>query len=132
MKRLPHERVIDPTMIEAKFQTIVLETLKEYGWSTMHVRRMFQKDRRVWMTGTSESGWPDVTALRGAYVLALELKRKGNYASPEQVTWLDRFSLLPYGRALVLRPSDDWPTVCGWLRFPASAPRRHGYTTKVV
>lgn len=131
-KRRPEERVIDPKLGESKFQTIVLETLKEYGWSTMHVRRMFQPDRRVWMTGTSASGWPDVTALRGPYLLALELKVKGKYASPDQVEWLDRLSLLAGCRALVLRPSDDWPTTCSWLREPGTAPRRFGYSSKLV
>lgn len=127
---LPHEWVIDPKLTESKFQRKVLDALKVFGWSTMHVRRMFQPDRKVWMTGTSASGWPDVTALRGAYLLGLELKMKGKYATPDQVEWLDRIALLPYGRALVLRPSDDWSTTCSWLADPASAPRRFGYTTR--
>lgn len=102
--------------------------LKQVGYGEMSVRRMYNPERKIWMTGTSAPGWPDITAMRGAYLLAIEVKNDRTYPDPQQVAWLARFALLPYARAWVLRPRDDWDMVKCWIGEPGSAPRTHGWT----
>jgi Holliday junction resolvase len=117
---------------EAWLQRRLIHQLERAGWAQMHVRRMFQPDRQVWMTGTSAPGWPDLTAMRGAYLLAIEVKGPAGRVDPQQVVWLDRFATLPYGRAWVLKPRDDWDMVVRWIGSPGESPRRYGFSTPDV
>lgn len=105
-----------------KTLVVLLETL---GWHVNHVFPL--QTKHGWRTGTTAVGWPDLTALRREWIVAIEVKSEKGKADPEQLVWLQRFALIPNARAWLLRPSDDVRVLAGWLRDPASAPRTHGW-----
>lgn len=111
---------------EAEFQATFVQALGVMGWAHCHVRRSIGKGRR-WMTATSAIGWPDVLALRGPWLLAVELKSDAGKLTEEQVQWLGRFALLPHARTWVLRPSDPWDPITRWLQRPEEAPPTFGW-----
>lgn len=116
-----------PAVTETDWQQTVVGALNTFGWAHMHVRRSRGR-RGKWTTATSADGWPDLTAMRGALVLGIELKTDAGDPTAEQLEWLARFSRLVGGRAWIIRPSDpEWDVFVRWLREPETAPRRHGW-----
>lgn len=112
---------------EAEWQQTVTAALSAFGWHWMHVRRTRGKGGK-WTTSTSQPGWPDLVALRGAHVLGIELKSETGKPTEQQLEWLGRFSRLVGGRGWLVTPADpSWETFVGWLRDPVDAPRRHGF-----
>lgn len=80
-------------MSERKLQAHVEQLLRTAGWLVYHT----YDSRR------SAPGFPDIVALRGARILALELKVEGAKPSEAQYEWLkawDRAGALAY----VVRP----------------------------
>lgn len=112
-----------------KTLVVLLETL---GWHVNHVFPL--QTKHGWRTGTTASGWPDLVALRGPWLVAIEVKSDKGKAEPDQLIWLQRFALLPCARSWILRPADSVQAVARWLRDPESAPRVHGWqpTTQEV
>lgn len=126
----------DPRRISEKdWSKTVKATLEQFGYAVNHVFPMKTSDGS-WRTGTTAKGWPDWMAVRGRYILALELKGfsaagVGTPFKPGQIEWLEKFAGIPTGRAWVLRPTDPFDEIVQMIRFPQDAPRRYGYTPPV-
>jgi hypothetical protein len=93
-------------MTEAELQSVVLELLDLLGWRAMHTRPA--QTRHGWRTplqGATASGFPDVLAVRGARVLAAELKSARGALSADQRLWLDDLARAGV-ESHVWRPSD--------------------------
>ncbi len=67
---------------EKGFQDAVIELAKLRGWKCYH----------TWNSRHSEAGFPDLLMLRGARIVAAELKRDGRKATPQQDDWLLAFA----------------------------------------
>jgi len=93
----PAERVLGD-ITEARFQRQVLELLKLRGWLTYHTH----DSRR------SNSGYPDITAVRRGRILFIELKTRKGRTSPMQETWLSELRHCSEGTVTVTvaRPQD--------------------------
>ncbi len=64
---------------EASFQKWVINTARDHGWLTAHVR-----DSR----GQDATGLPDLVMARAGVVLLLELKAEGGTTTKAQDVWL--------------------------------------------
>lgn len=116
---------------EREWQWIITEALTREGYLWQYVYPMQTKDGG-WRTSTTAAGFPDVTAWRPPWSIAMEQKVHGprtaaGTPTPEQIRWLMTFAELPYGRAWVLRPTDDWQQIANWIHRPDTAPRIHGW-----
>jgi len=90
----------------------VAELLKALGWRYFHIPATAYKNHGI------RSGFPDITAVRGRWLLFIELKREKEHLSLEQLEWqadlhrvqdgLKRMAGPSYEavRHLVWRPSD--------------------------
>ncbi len=114
---------------EREFQRVITDALDHTAWKWTHVYPL--RTAHGWRTGTTWRGWPDLTALRGPYLLAIEIKTDAGRADPEQIDCLTRFSVVAGARAWVLRPRDDIAQIVGWMRDPATAPRVYGFVPNV-
>lgn len=83
----------------------VLSLAKLYGWRTLHIRpARTEKGWRSPVQGDGK-GFPDILAVRGNRVLAMELKDTSGKVTPEQQAWLDAF--YPVSELVgVWRPAD--------------------------
>ena len=86
-----------PDITEAQFQRQVEALLKQYGWKFYHTH----DSRR------SVPGFPDLIAVRGHLMLALELKVGYAKPTPEQVEWLQALDKVYGVQAMVIRYSKD-------------------------
>lgn len=115
-----------PTAVsEREWQKTLVVLFETLGWHVNHVFPL--QTKHGWRTGTTAEGWPDLTAFRREHLVAVEVKSEKGKPTEAQLTWLQRFALLPCARAWILRPSDEIQTVAAWLRDPESAPRVHGW-----
>lgn len=121
---------IEPT--ERQYQGMIMEALQVMGWKAMHVFPLMDR-HGVYRTPTTAKGFPDITALRGEWILSIEVKGPKTPFQPGQIEWLEAFATIPTGRGWALRPSKpDLKELVAWLRKPAEAPRRFGYTVPTV
>ena len=96
-------------LAEADFQRTLIEYLEWNGWKVHAERPARTKDG--WVTPIQgDKGFPDVIAVKGKRVLAIELKsEKAKYLTTAQWDWLEAF-----GKAGVevyaWRPS-DWENI---------------------
>jgi hypothetical protein len=77
-------------MTEADLTAAVLELLDALGWRACHHRPA--RTSSGWRTpvqGPTATGWPDVVAVRGERIIAVELKVRCNRPTPAQVAWLE-------------------------------------------
>lgn len=88
------------SMSESQLLDTVTEALTLYHWRFTHHRR---SDRAILM---GQIGFPDVVAVRGRFLIALELKTEQGRVTPEQMAWLDAFNECPAVTAMVIRPRD--------------------------
>jgi len=97
----------------------VLENNFRDGW----VRPMFKshgwRDYFVWRSVHTPKGFPDVLALKGCYLVVLELKTETGTLSPEQRPWLEAWLAVQAHVVAVIRPR-DWPLLCRLAEFPSS------------
>ena len=88
----------DPAVLagvtEKQLQSTILDALGYMGWKTYHT---FDSRR-------SNPGFPDIVAVKGGRVMAVELKSEKGKIRPEQIEWLDALSITPTETHLV-RPS---------------------------
>lgn len=113
-----------PPIGEKAWQSTLVSTLEAFGYEVNHNYPL--RTKHGWRTGSTAKGWPDLTALRGSWLLAIEVKDDATPFQEGQIEWLARFALLRCARALVLRPRDDWPTIVEWIRRPHTAPLCYG------
>lgn len=84
---------------------VILDAARLLGWMAYHTH-----DSRK-----SEPGFPDIIAVRGGRVLAIECKRERGRVRPEQVMWVEALSEVPGVTAMIARPS-QWDEVETLLR----------------
>lgn len=82
---------------EAAFQVRIVRLLTDHGYRVFHP----YDSRR------SEPGFPDLLAIRGARLLAIELKVGRRKVTPEQAEWLRAFDGVREVTALTLRGRAD-------------------------
>lgn len=112
---------------EKAFQGTVVSALELYGYEGTHIFPLVDRSGN-WRTPTTSPGWPDLVYLRPPRQLAIEVKLDGAPLPEHQRAWLSLFAGVPCCRAWVVRPSTPtWPTFCGWLRRPATAPNAYGF-----
>jgi Holliday junction resolvase len=110
---------------ERDYQRTIVELLDALGWASCHTYPL--RTEHGWRTGTTAKGWPDLVALRGEYVVAIEVKSDTGRVQPEQLTWLQLFAELGSGRAWIVSPRLDFGLLGSWLQYPERAPRRWGF-----
>jgi Holliday junction resolvase len=119
---------LQPELPEREFQKLLEKRLTEEGWAWQHIYRMKTASGQ-WRTSTTAVGWPDLVAIKGEYIIAIEVKGKAGRLEPAQVPWLERFAGIPTGRSWLLDSvRTDWQDIANWLAQPETAPRRHGYS----
>lgn len=90
---------------EEEFKNHVLARALFYGWRRAHFRPARTRDGwRTAVEGDGE-GWPDVLALREAFLLVAELKMPGKKPTPAQEAWLEAFRRVG-AQTFVWRPED--------------------------
>jgi hypothetical protein len=118
---------VPPVLSERTWQSILQDALTREGWAYNHVFRMKSAKGR-WMTSTTAVGWPDLLAVRGPHILAIEVKAAKGVIGPHQLEWLERFAAIPTGFAWILSPKDSWQEIANWLHDPSKAPKVHGFS----
>lgn len=95
----------------------VLSLAKLYNWKTLHIRpARTEKGWRSPVQGDGK-GFPDIFAVRGDDILAVELKAKGGMNTPEQEAWQRALYPLVANDAMVWRPADwDNGTILATLK----------------
>lgn len=87
---------------EATWQRQVEDLLTVHGWSTFH-------DLSGRTSGNAARGFPDLIAIRGDELIALELKKMSGRPTREQVAWIERFNGVEVSDAYVVKPNQfDW------------------------
>lgn len=109
---------------ERAFQQTIVELLEATGWESCHTYPL--QTKHGWRTGTTAKGWPDLVALRGEFIVAIEVKSDTGKATPEQLAWLGRFAALGCGRAWLVGPALPFQTLARWLQHPQLAPETYG------
>jgi hypothetical protein len=92
---------------EAAFQAAVVEQAALTGWRTYH-----PYDSRL-----SNAGWPDLVLVRGAELIAAELKSERGRVTVDQRAWLDALNAVRVIEARLWRPSDV-DTIAARLQRP--------------
>lgn len=114
-------------MKEKDLQRAVLDLLHLFRWAPNHVRPLLDSHGR-WTTGTTAKGWPDIVALRGDWLVAIECKGTHSKMQPGQLDWLARFAALPHGLAWLVKPTSDLELLARWLAYPAEAEKVYGWS----
>lgn len=87
---------------EKTWQRQVEELLTIHGWASFH-------DLSGKTSGSAARGFPDLIAIRGAELIALELKTQKGRVAPEQKQWIMRFDGVETSEGHMVRPSEfDW------------------------
>ena len=110
---------------EREFQQTIVELLDATGYASCHSYPL--RTRHGWRTGTTAVGWPDLVALRGPAIIAIEVKSDTGRPKPEQIEWLDRFAALDSGHGWLIAPDVDFQRLARWLQHPRLAPITFGY-----
>ncbi len=82
---------------ESALQAFVDEAFRRLGWHSIHVRDA----RRQHL-----DGWPDAFGVKGARIVAAELKRVGKHPTPKQQEWLAVLAAAGV-EVYVWRPGDE-------------------------
>jgi hypothetical protein len=96
---------------EDAWQSRITDLLDLRGWLWIHIRPA--RTTQGWRTpisGPLGKGWPDIIAVRGDRLVALELKSARGRVSPEQRGVIDALAVIPGVTAMVARPA-DWAAV---------------------
>lgn len=106
-----------PKLTEAQFLRQVLQLAKLHGWRTAHFRPGMRRSGK-WETAVQGDGkgFPDLILVKGARLLAVELKVGTRQPTPEQQGWLAALRQVPGVYDQVWYP-DDWP----WIEATLSA-----------
>ena len=105
-RRLTNEERLDRAVTEKVFQDQLIQLAHLYKWRVAHFRASMDSHGR-WKTAVAADGvgFPDLLCVRGAAVVAIEVKGELGKTTPEQEQWLDALRLAGV-MALVMRPSD--------------------------
>ncbi len=104
---------------ERDFQSQVIDLARSTGWRLAHFRPGKTAGGR-WATQMSgDTGYPDLTLVRGDRLIFAELKTSNGQATPEQVEWLQALNDVEYVTAQLWRPS-DLVTIADYLMYRAA------------
>lgn len=93
-------------MSENELLAAVLDLAKLYGWRTLHIRpARTEKGWRSPVQGDGK-GFPDIFAIRGDDILAVELKGVRGNVTNDQQAWLRAFLPHIVNNTQVWRPAD--------------------------
>jgi hypothetical protein len=95
-----------PRMSEKQLQRSVLDLARSKGWRCYHT---FDSRR-------SEPGFPDIIAIRGERLVAIELKSDSGTLTEAQTEWLRAFDDVWVVDAIVIRPAPTLDEVEVYLR----------------
>ncbi len=92
-------------------QATIIHLATLNGWRAVHfesVRVTYPGGRITWKTPFSGqgAGFPDIIAVRGERMVAIEVKGRGDSLKPEQQQWLDALAALPCCDVFVATPKD--------------------------
>jgi VRR-NUC domain len=98
-----------PAELERDFQTAVVDAARLGGWRVAHFRAA--RTRHGWRTPVAAdgAGFPDLVLVRGAQLVAAELKSARGKVTREQAEWLD--ALDGAGVAVYVWRPADWDEV---------------------
>lgn len=97
--------ILDATLSERDWQETVIALLRAHHWLCYHTY-----DAR-----RSRPGFPDIIAIRGWRILAVELKAETGRISAAQREWLDAFAATGHAESYVWRPR-DWDQIARIVR----------------
>lgn len=97
--------ILDAALSERDWQETVMQVLRAHNWLVYHT----YDSRR------SQPGFPDIIAVRGWRILAIELKKARGRVTREQREWLDAFAATGHAEPYVWRPR-DWDTITRIVR----------------
>ena len=128
-----HQKLLAQQMSEAEVQRNTIDMARTLGWQCAHFRPgMTSRLRRnkdgalvpVWVTPVQGDGkgFPDLIAVRARRGLAIEFKREGQNATPEQNEWLIAFHWAGF-ESYTWRPSD-------WLNGTIEEALGNGQSTR--
>ena len=101
---LPKEMLREVT--ERDFQLAVWRYAESRGWKCHYVYKTAQRLQDGSYRGTGTPGWPDVIAVRGEVLCAIELKAERGSATAEQKQWIAALAEVPGIQADVFKPRD--------------------------
>lgn len=109
----------EPRELERDFQGAVIEAARLSGWRVAHFRPA--RTRHGWRTPVAAdgAGFPDLLLVRGAQLVAAELKSARGKVTPEQADWLD--ALDGAGVAVYVWKPADWDEVVTTLTAETAA-----------
>lgn len=113
-------------LAEKDWQKVLMNGMEEQGWTVNHVGRGRHRSGD-WVTPTTSPGYPDLLAVRGHRLLAVEVKGPRTPVDLAQVAWLLLFSEVPTANAWVMRPTMDWSMAARWIAHPEEAPVTFGF-----
>ncbi len=89
---------------------MVLQLAKLRGWRTAHFRPAMLRSGK-WVTAVQGDGkgFPDLILVRGAHIIAVELKVGRNKMTAEQIAWRD--ALVEAGVGFSLWTPDCWELI---------------------
>lgn len=93
-------------MTERDLMQAATDLARTFGWIVYHT---FDSRR-------SEPGFPDLIAVRGSHLLAIECKSATGRVTDAQRTWLVAFDGIRDSTAVVLRPGPTLDAVADLLR----------------
>lgn len=111
---------------ERDWQQTITDTLTMLGYLVCHVFPL--QTSKGWKTPTSIRGWPDITAVGRGHILFVEVKGERTPVTAEQLQVLEVLATPECARSWIVRPTDDYDTIAGWIARPATSPRRFGWT----
>ena len=91
---------------EREFQLAIWRHAESEGWKCHYQYRSAQKLANGQYRGLGTAGWPDVIAVRGDRLLAIEVKKETGSPTPEQREWLAALNGVPGIEAMVVKPRD--------------------------
>lgn len=98
--------VVEAAQNEAEYQQQILDLARTLNWRCYH----------TWDSRHSEGGFPDIIAIRGPQLLALEIKgAKAKEPPPEQVGWIGAFNQVRYVHAAFVY-TKDFPDLADTLQ----------------
>jgi hypothetical protein len=91
---------------ERAFQLAIWRHAESDGWKCHYQYRSAQKLANGQYRGLGTAGWPDVIAVRGDRLLAIEVKKETGSPTPEQRVWIAALNGVPGITAMIVRPRD--------------------------
>jgi hypothetical protein len=80
-------------MSEAQLEDAVLQMAKAFGWLRFHPLPVTNRQGRTRTAQKGDKGYPDCTLVHpSGRMLIRELKKEGEYPTPEQRKWLAAFT----------------------------------------